>query len=283
MAAVDVHLYKDYVLCVAPQSHFGSCPYALFRRESLEYVGMVGAFGHSSQEFMDVNPYYLGNTGDSFIQCTDGNIRTEIKIENDVYSILSKESFCTRALNIVCPIDDNILVTDDTTGESELELYNRIGKTFTPLLDYPNDIAPLQDKDDLMDYYAKTVSYNEETNDLYCFYVNIPVVRIVNIVSKKETDISLDAHFIPEENEQAYREDENKIRYTSSRYINGKIYALYQAGEVSEIHVWNQKGRPAIRLSIGRHIKCFDITEDEAYIYSISEDSDGDKILKFKL
>jgi hypothetical protein len=67
MAAVDVHLYKDYVLCVAPQSHFGSCPYALFRRESLEYVGMVGAFGHSSQEFMDVNPYYLGKTGDSSI------------------------------------------------------------------------------------------------------------------------------------------------------------------------------------------------------------------------
>lgn len=284
---INLYLYKSYLLGVAPQKQFAKQPYVLFKKDSLKHVRMLGSFGHSFQEFMDVNPYFCEMTDSSIIQCTDGNIRTEIELDSSSYRIISKAPLCLRPLNLICQIDDSLIVTNGETDECELVAYDKKSRTFSSLLDYSNDIVPFQDRDALFDYFTKTISYNESTKDLYCFYLNIPLVRIVNMASKEGFSVLLDPKFNPQDNEREYQDDNNRIWCTASKFVNGKIYALYhqQEGDImtSEIHVWNANRQIEKRLHAKRNIKCFDVDENGGFLYSICIGSDCDKVVKFKI
>lgn len=92
MIPMNLFLYKQYIVTTAPQSNFAKTPYELYDKDNLRFIARAGAFGHSGNEVIDVNPYFIDRNENSFYQCVYGNYLTECTFREGKLNIIEKKT-----------------------------------------------------------------------------------------------------------------------------------------------------------------------------------------------
>ena len=287
MIPMNLFLYKQYIVTTAPQSNFAKTPYELYDKDNLRFIARAGAFGHSGNEVIDVNPYFIDRNENSFHQCVYGNYLTECTFREGKLNIIEKKLLGTHPINLLCKIDDSTFVMDGIDGKQELVLYHAGNKEYTKLCNYPTDIFPITDKSCMLDYYNKSIAYVPVSDKLMCFYVNIPLVREINLKDGKDTAYVLKGSMNPKALFNAYMEEAHPIVYTMAKHIDENVYALYHGTNTdtshSEIHVWNAQGKLIKRWRLEQHLKCFEIDGKRNILYGIYSDEKSDILFKAKI
>lgn len=277
-SGVNLFLYNKNVIVVAPQNSFGKYPYYLYDMDSLYYVGAVGRFGHSSQEFVDVNPYYIIKSDTSFVQCTDGYFESVYTIKGGQLDLLHRKKISSLNMNGLCKVDDNSYIFWNEDLNDEFVYFSSKNKDYSKFGKYPSKEFPIKNQDDYLSFYEKATSVNNEKGLFFSFYTNIPIVRIFNKEREEISSIIIDNCSKGEQYYDDFVNDRNKTFYCMARYFGQYTYALYHGTifptPYSEIHVWDDSGNIINRIVLNKWIKCFDIDIESKRIYGIYVDEE---------
>lgn len=277
-SGINLFLFNKNVIVVAPQSTFGKYPYYLYDMDSLYYVGSAGRFGRSSQEFVDVNPYYIVKNDTSFTQCTDGYFESLYTIMGGQLHLLSRNKISSFNMNGLCKADDGSYYFWNEDPNDEFVCFSSKTKDYTKFGKYPSKDFPVANQDDYLSFYEKATSVNNENGLFYSFYTNIPVVRIFGKDGDEISSMLIDGYGKGEHYYNDFVNDRNKTFYCMARSYGRYTYALYHGAvfptPYSEIHVWDDAGIMVNRIVLNKWIKCFDIDVESKRIYGIYFDKD---------
>ena len=281
----NIFLYGDYVVGIVPQSNWGRHPYYLFDKSHLNIMGEMGVFGHSGDEFTNVNPYYVEVSNSGFVQCVDGCYEGNYTIEDGKLLTLGKQKISACNMNGLCRLDSTTYLFRSEGTDEEYAVYSSAAKKITTFGRYPQDVFPVDNAEDEWGYYSTYPVFNVHDNILYSFHTYIPLVRLYAKGREEMASYITDGSISASANYQAYQNDTSPIFYGIAKSYGRSIYALYHGTRFlqpySEIQVWQDRGRLVKRYVIDKWIKCFDIdvssdvlygiyVDDEEYIFSAS-------------
>ena len=277
-SGINLFLYNKNVIVVAPQKSFGKYPYYLYDMDSLHYIGAVGRFGHSSQEFVDVNPYYIVKSDTSFAQCTDGYFESVYTITGGQLALLHRKKISSFNMNGLCRADDNSYIFWNEDPNDEFVCFSSKTKDYSKFGKYPSKEFPSKSQDDYLSFYEKATSVNLENGLFYSFYTNIPVVRIFDKDREEVSSFMIENCSRGEQYYNDFVNDRNKTFYCMAKSYGQYTYALYHGTTFltpySEIHVWDNTGNMINRIVLNKWIKCFDIDVESKRIYGIIIDKE---------
>lgn len=275
---INIFLFNKNIVVVVPQSSFGKYPYFLYEMDNLCFTGSAGQFGHSSQEFVDVNPYYIIKNDTSFAQCTDGYFESEYTITEGQLKLLRRNKISSFNMNGLCKIGDDSYVFRNEDPHYEFVYYSSKSKDYSKFSKYPTNMFPAHDQDDYFSFYEKVTSFNTADSVLYSFYTNIPLVRLFNKEGKELSTYIMETNGMEAEYYKNFIEDKNKIYYCLAKSYGQYTFALYHGTKFltpySEIHVWDNTGNMIKRIILQKWVKCFDVDFESKKLYGIYIDDD---------
>lgn len=286
MFAVNIFLYGDYVVAMAPQSNFSKAPYRLYDRHNLQFIGQAGGFGNSGNEFINVNPYFISYTSDGFYQSINGTHIAKCSLSNGKLNIMERTLLCGRPTGLLCKTGNESYIIDGIDGDKELEKYDAKNNNYSDLCSYPTDIFPIKDKEEYLNFYGKHIAYASGSDNLFCFYVNIPLVKTISVSDGKEHFYIIGKNIVPAEVSKQYLDESEIYYYTLAKAKKNGVYALYCGNDTnnssSEIHMWDASGTIVKRWYFNHRLRCFDIDEDRGIMYGIYTEDSKDLLFSAK-
>lgn len=291
--AFNVFSFERYIFAVVPQSSYGKKPYSVYD-DKLKLITTTGEFGHSGEEFTDVNPLYVYKTDTSFFQCTDGFFESEFKFHNNKLTLMNKKRISSLNMNELCRLNDSVVVFQSENMEKEFVMYNTLkNEMIYSFSTYPegeeaiNDYGDFIEKEDRWNYYDKTIAYNKVEECIYSFYLNIPLVRIYDKDGNNIISFALNMEKSGrKEYIEKYAQEDNPIYFCMVRALRGNVFSLYHgvqyAAPYSEIQVWAKDGLKH-RFYSNRWISCFDVDDSGKFIYGIFIENDTAYLFKSEI
>lgn len=231
---------------------------------------LSGPIGRGPMDFLGVDPYGITSTDDGFIACDRTGMKTcKIKDNEVIVENTDRNTANCCPINGLAKAYDSFIDMAVMPSEKEFIMYDAEGKEKNRFSDFPEWSTDTETEKTFL--YMKMWRMHPDKDRIAAFYVHFNKLRILDLSGKVhyESDTYLEAG-------SDVKEDMKRLCFYTKPCVNEKrIAAMKDLDKMSEIQIWDWKGKMLQRLIIPQKVTLFTIDWKTGIIYLCNDSTPG--------